>query len=377
MLAIGAAGPAAAAVDLSCTEPLPCAASGPPPLWTAQEPPNPVTLTGRVLVGDVPADTGTVVLHRVSPTFTGAVDSVRVERGGVFTMPLAGLSDAATDDVYFASVRYRNVLYVGGAVTTTDDLVGPYVIRAHPTVPAGPGVSLPIRVRNFFAVREGGGSGWSVSDLFELRNDFQATVVASEAGAAWSYALPPGALDVEVGDSDLPPGAASFSGGRLHSSAPIPPGESVYLVRYRIPTDEFTIPLQGVTESMELLIREPAGDLSVTGLMSTDPVTLEDVTYRRFAGREVAPSVVTVGSGTRMLPGGQLPLVAVMLTLALALVGAALAFRSRTRVAATTAGNRRRALVEVARLDERWNAGGIEAEEYDRRRRELLRELGE
>lgn len=363
-------------MGLSSTEPLWCAAFGRPPLRTTQQPANRFILSGRVLIGDAPADTGTVVLHRVSPTFTGAVDSVRVEGEGVFTVPLAGLSDDATDDVYFASVRYRNVLYVGGAVTTTDDLVDPYVIRAHPTIAAGPGVSLPIRVRNFFAVREGGGSGWSVSDLFELRNDFQATVVASEAGAAWSYALPQGAVDVEVGDSDLPPGAASFSGGRFHSSAPIPPGESVYLVRYRIPTDEFTIPLEGLTESMELLIREPAGDLAVTGLMSTDPVTLEDVTYRRFAGREVAPSLVTVGSGSRALPGSRLPLVAVMLALALALVGAALAFRSRTRVAATTAGNRRSALVEVARLDERWNAGAIEAEEYDRRRRELLRELG-
>ena len=332
-------------------------------------------LSGQVLIGDAPADTGTVVLHRVSPTFTGAVDSVRVGRGGVFEMPLAGLSDAATDDVFFASVRHRNVLYVGGAITDTGDLADQYVIRAYPTVAAGPRVSLPIRVRNFFAVREDGGGGWSVSDLFELRNDLQATVVASEAGAAWSYALPPGAVDFEVGQSDLPPGAASFGGGRLHVSAPVPPGESVYLVRYRIPAVEFTIPLEGVTESMELLFREPAGDLSVSGLMSTEPVTLEGVTYRRFAGREVAPSVVAVGSGSRLLPGSELPLVAVMLALALALVGAALAFRSRTRTAATAAGRRRRALVEVARLDERWQAGAIEAEEYDRRRTELLREL--
>lgn len=332
-------------------------------------------LAGQVLIGDAPADSGTVVLHRVSPTFTGALDSVRVERGGVFTMPLADLSEDATDDVFFASIRYRNVLYVGGAITDTGDLADPYVIRAYPTVAAGPGISLPIRVRNFFAVREDGGNGWSVSDLFELRNDFQATVIASEAGAAWSYALPPGAVDFEVGQSDLSPGAASFSGGRLHVSAAIPPGESVYLVRYRIPAGEFTIPLEGVTESVELLIREPAGDLSVTGLMSTEPVTLEGVTYRRFAGREVAPSVVTVGSGSRLLPGNRIALVAVMLALALALVGAVLAFRSPARTVAGTAGGRRHALVEVARLDERWQAGAIEAEEYDRRRRELLREL--
>lgn len=332
-------------------------------------------LSGQVLVGDLPADTGTVVLHRVSSTFTGEVDSVRVEPGGAFEMPVPELADEPAGDVFFASIRYRNVLYVGGAITGTGDLANTYVIRAHPTVGAGPGISLPIRVRNFFAVRDDAGPGWSVTDLFELRNGFGATVVASEAGASWSHALPPGAIDFEVGESDLPPGAASFGGGRLHVSAPIPPGESVYLLRYRIPAGEFTIPLEGITESMELLIREPAGELSVAGLMATEPVTLENVTYRRFAGREVAPSTVRVGTGSELLPGGNLALLAAVLTLALALVGAILAFRTRTRVPAAAADRRRRVLLEVARLDERWNAQALGVEEYDRRRRELLREL--
>ncbi len=337
--------------------------------------PERVVLSGQVLVGDVPADTGTVVLHRVSATFTGEVDSTRVGPDGVFEVPVPDLAVEPAGDVFFASIRYRNVLYVGGAITSTGDLADNYVIRAHPTVGAGPGISLPIRVRNFFAVRDGAGSGWSVTDLFELRNDYGATVVSSEAGASWSYALPPGAVDFEVGESDLPPGAASFGGGRIHVSAPIPPGESVYLLRYRIPAGEFTIPLEGVTESMELLIREPAGDLSVAGLMATEPITLDDVTYRRFAGREVAPSVVRVGTGSPLLPGGNLALLAVVLTLALALVGAVLAFRTRARPPIAAADRRRRVLVEVARLDERWNAQAIGVEEYDRRRRELLSEL--
>lgn len=336
--------------------------------------PERVVLSGQVLVGDVPADTGTVVLHRVSPTFTGEVDSTSVGPDGVFEVPVPELADEPAGDVFFASIRYRNVLYVGGAITSTADLTDTYVIRAHPTVGAGPGISLPIRVRNFFAVRDDPGPGWSVTDLFELRNDFGATVVASEAGASWSYALPPEAVDFEVGESDLPPGAASFGGGRLHVSAPIPPGESVYVLRYRIPTGEFTIPLEGVTESMELLVREPADDLSVAGLMATEPITLDDVTYRRFAGRELAPSTIHVGTGSPLLPGGNLAVLAVVLTLALALVGAILAFRTRGRPPAA-ADRRRRVLLEVARLDERWNAQALGVEEYDRRRRELLSEL--
>ena len=339
-----------------------------------QEPTGPV-LAGEVFIGDQPADSGTIVLHRVSAFFTGEVDSVAVDPGGTFEMRLPAEPDPQGGDVFFASIRYQDVLYFGEAITGARDLAEPYLIRAFQTVGAGAGTYLPLRIRNVFVEPSESGRGWTVTDLFEVGNDGQTTLVASEDGATWTHALPPEAVDFSVGQSDLPPAAASFRDGRIHVSAPVPPGGSVYLLRYRIPEDDFTIPLEGSTGSMELLVREPAGELSVSGLAATDAVELEGVTYRRFAGRDMAPSVVTVARGTPLTPTGSIPLLAVLMTLSLAAAGAFLAARGRARPRRAAVDRRRRILVEIARLDEEWSGGKLDVDDYDRRRERLLEEL--
>lgn len=333
-----------------------------------------LVISGEVRVADESADSGTVVLHQVSTFFTGEVDSVAVGPGGGFEFVIPRLSEDPGDHVYFASIRYQGVLYFGGPVTEAADTVGTYLIRAYPAVGASPETRPPLRIRNTFLDRAESGMGWLVTDLFEIENHTSTTIVASEHGPSWSYALPPGAVDFAVGESDLSSDAASFGGGRVNTSAPIPPGESVYLFRYRLPEDAFTMPLEGTTGSMELLFREPAGVLTVGGLADVGPIDMEGGTFRRFAGRELAPSVVTVAPGRALSPANSVPIVAVLLALALTVAGSFLAIRSRLRPAWATR-TRRQALVEIARLDEAWHRGELEVDDYDRRRGRLLREL--
>ena len=334
-----------------------------------------LVISGEVRIGDELADSGTVVLHRVSPFFSGEVDSVSVRRDGGFEFAIPGAFDPLAGDVYFASLRFQGVLYFGGPVSEAADTVGTYLIRAFPTVGAGPGIRLPVRVRNTFLERSGSGSGWTVTDLFEIRNNTAMTVIASEEGATWSHALPPGAIGFEVGQSDLAPDAASFGGGSVHVSAPVPPGESVYLVHYRIPGDAFTLPLEGGTGSMELLFREPAGELTVNGLAALSPLDMEGGTYRRFAGRDLAATVVTVEPGQPISPSGSIPMVAVLLALALTVAGSLLAMRTPSRLPTRAAARRRQVLLEIARLDEQWSNREVEADEYGRRRGRLLTQL--
>ncbi len=335
---------------------------------------QPLVISGEVRIGDELADSGTVVLHRVSPFFSGEVDSVSVSRDG-FEFVIPNAFDSLGDDVYFVSLRYQDVLYFGGMVSEAADTVGAYLIRAYPAVGAGPLTRLPVSVRNTFLERSGPAPGWVVTDLFEIRNNTAMTVVASEQGAAWSHALPPGAVDFEVGQSDLQPDAASFRGGVVQVSAPVPPGERVYLFRYRVPGDAFTLPLEGGTGSMELLFREPAGEITVDGLAALGPIDMEGATYRRFAGRDLAATVVTVAPGRSPGPSGSIPLVAALLALALTVAGSLLAVRTPSRVHARTIARRRRVLLEIARLDERWSHGKLDNDEYGRRRRRLLAEL--
>ena len=344
------------------------------PQAVSSQEPAPLVISGEVHIGEELADSGTVVLHRVSTFFTGEVDSVSVGLGGGFEFSIPAPSEPFGDDVYFASIRYQGVLYFGGPVTEAADTVGTYLIHAFPAVGAAPDTRLPVRIRNTFVERAESGTGWRVTDLFEIENRTRTTIIASENGASWSYTLPPGAVDFAVGQSDLASDAASFRGGRVHTSSPVPPGESVYLFRYSIPEDAFELPLEGATESMELLFREPAGELTVGGLAAVGPMDLEGSTFRRFAGRELAPSVVTVEPGQALTPSSSIPLVAVLLALALTVAGSLVAMRARLRPARVESA-RRLALVEIARLDEAWQRGEMEVDDYDRRRGALLREL--
>lgn len=340
----------------------------------AQEPGG-VVVSGQVLIGDLPADSGTVVLHRVAAESAGVIDSVRVGTGGAFEIRLPEVSGDGMDDVFVATVRYQDVLYVGDAITAQPD-AGLYLIQAYPAVPAGRDGRARVRIRNLFVEPLDQGAGWAISDYFELGNDVRATLIASDLGPTWSHALPPEAAGFRVGQSDLSVDMASFREGRVRVSAPMLPGVHLYLFRYTISTDRFSVPMEGTTGSMELLIREPAGELSVSGLANVPEVEIEGVRYRRFAGRDMAPSVVTVARGGTRGTLSSVPLAAVILTLALAGAGAFVAARSRTPHARSAAGRtRRQVLVAIARLDEEQGAGLLRKEDYVRRRARLVEEL--
>lgn len=344
-------------------------------------------LSGEVRVGEGLADGGTVVLHRVSAFFSGEVDSATVSPNGTFRLRAPQAPNPDGGDIYFASIRYQDVLYFGEAVTAVPEAnAPPYVIRAYPTAVGPPPV---VHVRNLFLERADPGPGWAATDLFELDNPGSATLVASERGATWSHALPPGAQSFSVGASDLSPDAATFAGGRVRVSDAMPPGERLFVFRYRIPHDSIAVPMEGQTGSMELLVREPAGPLFVQGLAPAAPVDMDGGTFRRFAGRDLAPATVRVAPRPVRSAAEALPLVAAITTLVLALAGALVLVRGQRSVPPppparsasaqprrpANALARRRVLVQVAELDEALAAGEVEPAEHRRRRAQLLRGL--
>ena len=332
-------------------------------------------LPGQLRVGNVLADTGTVVLHRVSAFFTGEVDSATVGPDGAFQLHVANPPAPDGTDVYFVSARWDEVVYFGPAVTAPPQPgAALYIVQAYPTAEASAAPPL-VRVRNLFLEPADPGPGWRAMDLFELRNASAATLVSGPEGATWSYSMPPGAVEFAVGESDLSPDATSFSDGRVHVSSALRPGESVYLFRYRLPGDVVRIPLEGATASMELLVREPAGDVVVEGLAAVEPVELDGGTYRRFAGREMAPATVVLRPRSASAPVASIPTLAAALAVVLAVAGAFAAMRVHRRRALPVAAARRKTVLEIAELDEAMSAGKVGAGEYQHRREQLLRRL--
>ena len=323
----------------------------PSPSSAQQDPP---ILDGIVFEGDSPLDGGTVILHRVNPEGSGEVDAAAVGPAGEFQFLLPSVPDAdIRGDIYFASVDFQGVLYFGPAITGLEQLDSLYVVRVFQMEEVPPeGVSLPVEVRSLFI--EFAGDEWVATDLFAIDNRGTRTLVAQQGGVVWSYPLPPGATEPELGEADMPPDAVAFEGGRVLVSAPLPPGDRVLMIRYRLAELGSTIPAPGTTDLFELLVKEPAPPLRVEGLEPVDVVALGPGTsYRRYGASDLVDATLTLIETEDQGPP-PLEWLALLATVALA-AGGFLAY-ARPRRQALAAPNpvlaREALILEVARIDD-------------------------
>lgn len=355
----------------------------PPPGIDAQEEVEPI-IQGEVRAGGNPVPDVMVTLHEVSADFSGEIDSVRVGNEGRFSLRLPRLPEhGVTAEVYFASVRYRGLLYFGPAITSPAQLDSLYVIQAYDTLAVPPGgVELPLIQRSLFLDKMQ--EGWQATDVFQLRQEEDRTLFSPEEGVIWSYPLPPGARDFQVGQSELAPDDTRFTDGRIELFAPIPPGERFYLVRYSIPEDEFILPLPGLTQRLEVMVREPGPEVDLTPLVPGAPVELEPGnTFRRYEGVNLSNTEIQarVQAAPFEIPAAWLGVILA------GLLGAAGVFAYRRRrshpLSVEDGGpaheRRQDLLLAIARLDENFKDGeegsSDQRRRYEERRKALLDRL--
>jgi len=248
-------------------------------------------MTGQVVNGEAALSEGMVVLHSVSPDLAGEVDSMRVGEEGRFRFALPRVLDGDNrTQVYFASVRHQGVLYFGEAIARTRQLDSLYTIEVFDSevAPEG-GFPLPLAVRNVVMEQKDG--VWLATDLLQIQNDRERTIVASDGGVVWSHELPEAAFDVVVGPGDLPAGAVDFVDGRVVVRAPIPPGERLLLIRYRVEELPFEIPVAAPTGVMELLVKESAPPVNAPPLQAVSAVSIDESNYRRYTGQSLSAGV--------------------------------------------------------------------------------------
>ena len=144
-----------------------------------------------------------------------------------------------------------------------------------------------------------------------------------------------------------------FEEGRVVVSAPIPPGERVLMIRYRLEDLGSTIPAPGRTEVFELLVKEPAPPLQVVGLEPVDIVALgPGSSYRRYGGTELVDLNLTiVETEERGIP--PVEWLAVLTAVMLAAGGFLAYLRPRRSVAAGVDSElgREALILEMARVD--------------------------
>jgi hypothetical protein len=322
-----------------------------------------------------------VVLHLVTADTAGEIDSTRTSERGAFAFRLPTVPDPlGRGEVYFASVTHQGILYFGQAISQASQLDSTYLIQVHDTTVApAQGFALPLRIR--YLMLEPSADAWVVTDGFQVENPGQTTLVAGDGGVVWSYPLPPGATDLEIGGGDaVSPDAVQLIDGVLRISAPVQPGIRQFMVRYRLDEPRLDVPMPGTVDQVELLVREPAPPLTVVGLMAAEPVEIDPgSTYRRYGAVNIENGSVRVLPGTDSRP---LPLEWVAVALGVVLVTASLyLMRQPGRGPASGVQSpipsvelRERLLLEVAGLDDRLDQGaaGRERAGIVRRRRELV-----
>jgi hypothetical protein len=335
-------------------------------------------LDGSVQLADSALRVGTVVLHRVSDIEQGEIDSTRVSNGQ-FSFTLPGIPNPALGDIYFASVRHQGVMYFGPPITQAIDLDSTYVIQVWDTILA-PTEGLDVALQSRVLFFDPQGSSWTITDLFELRNDLDRTVVARPEGRVWTYPLPAAATDVVTGEDEMSEDVIVYDAGSIVVRGALPPGTRMFVVRYTLPSPEVAIPAPGTTSTFDVLVREPAPPLEVTGLTPAESAQMESgVTYRRYAGENIADASVDIALGEEVEPP-PVQWIAVILAGILTL-GGILALRARsTRAAETAPSNKRQdLLLQVARLDEEYQREASPSEartrEYRAQRAALLQRL--
>lgn len=333
------------------------------------------TLRGIVLRSGAPLAAQPMALHRVSSTEAGEVASSIAAEDGSFSFDLPSVPGGG-DEVYFVSTRHQGILYFGAAVSDMASTDSVHTLVVYDTLSAPQaGFQFELHGRNIFV--EEFEDGWRVTDVFDLHNDSDRTVVAREDGATWSYPLMEGAHDVELGDGDLSPDVWSFEDGRVVTRAPVPPGSRSYVFRYQTPAFA-SLPLTGVTQRIDLLVREPAAPFSAIGLQEEQPVEIEPgSTFRRYAALTPAATTIefTASATSEGLPLGPMM---VGIALALGMLGVWGVGRVRSNAPQLT---RAGVLLEVARLDEEFERRSeptpAQAKAHTRRREALLRRLPE
>ena len=343
------------------------------------------TLQGQVARLGEPLAGVEVVLHRIAVDQAGEIDTVQAAVNGRFAFELPTVpTSEAEGDVYFASVRHQGILYFGSAVSRASQVDSLYLVNVHDTVTvAAGGAKLPVAVR-YLVVEPTGieGQDWRVTDLFEVAHEGDRTFVPpAEGGLTWSHPLPVGIDQVQIGGGELSPDAARTVDGRLELSGPIAPGQRQFVLRYVVADlERFEVPLEPGTREVEMLIAEPSPAVEVEGLSAVETIEIQPgLSFRRYVGTAEEGGTLRL---ELVAPPRPLPLreLVVVLALLMTVVGLWAALRgsaphdvARTVVdsAETARGTdsgvthrtseerlieRRRLLLEVARLDERLDA---------------------
>jgi hypothetical protein len=296
------------------------------------------------------------------------------------------------DAVYFLSAMYDSIAYFSRPLST------PHVSGDDGTIVVFDTTSihfpLAIKGRHIIVSSPNVDGSRQVVEAYEIENQSDRTLISpDDAHPSWTAPLPPGAANIQAGESDISGAAISASSGRMRVTAPFAPGLKQLSFSYLLPQSSFPlhIPLeQGVTV-LELLLEEPNAQARGASLKPVAPATIERRVFQRYLGAD-APAGASIEIDVPVVHAAQDVRIYWWIagTLAALMAAGLLAWYARARRGNALAARSSRAPVssrtealarEIASLDadfERNNpADAATRAAYEERRRALKRELAE
>jgi len=356
--------------------------------------PTPSTVDGRVMRplrnGLTPVGHVWVTIHRVASDTAGPLDSTQVGDDGRFHFRYVRQGKA--DAVYFLSAMYDGIAYfsrpLGAPHVSGDDAA---IVVFDTTSVHFP---LAIKGRHIIVSSPNVDGSRQVVEAYEIENQSDRTLVSpDDAHPSWTAPLPPGASNVQAGESDISAAAISASNGRIRVTAPFAPGLKQLSFSYLLPQSSFPLhmPLeQGVTV-LELLLEEPKAQARGASLKPVAPATIEQRVFQRYLGAD-APAGASIEIDVPVIHDAEnvRGYWWIAGTLAALMAAGFLAWYARARKENALSARPARAPVstrtellarEIASLDAEFErAGGADTATraaYEERRRALKRELAQ
>ncbi len=243
-----------------------------------------------------------VTLHRVSPSISGPLDSMRTDAEGRYRFRY--LPSGGAEAVYFVSATYGGIAYF------TNPLRGLVTQGAEAEIAVFDTTSVPfpltVRGRHLIVGALDSMKERTVVEIFEVSNDSTRTIIARDdpnATPTWSFPVPTAAREVKAGQGDVPADAFVQATGKVSLYAALAPGLKQLSVSYKMPETAFPLDLviDGGAVVLEVLLEEPTATVSGANLVAVEPVGLEGRQFLRYLAQDVRPGAqITIdppGSG--------------------------------------------------------------------------------
>lgn len=246
-----------------------------------------------------------VTLHRVSPSVSGPLDSMRTDAQGAYRFRY--LPSGGAEAIYFVSAMYGGIAYFTSPLRELVTTGADAEIAVFDTTSVA--FPLTVRGRHLIVGSLDSARERTVVEIFELSNDSTRTIVALEtpdASPTWSFSVPAAAREVKAGQGDLPADAFVQLTGKVALYAAMAPGLKQLSVSYKLPESAFPLdlPIEDGAVVLEVLLEEPEATVQGANLVAVEPVGLEGRQFLRFLAQDVRPgATITIDTPTSGLGG--------------------------------------------------------------------------